>query len=182
MMCGGESRRMGKDKGLLETKNTPWAKNIANIFVDLEIDYVLSINSVQKEPYARIFDNKKLIVDKDFQVRGPLRGLLSVYKKNPDRDLLLIACDLQDMNAATVDTLTQSYRSNKDYQYFAFKVQGFVEPLCGIYTAKALKDLYASAMQEALQSFSLQKIINEGATKFIPIVASDSFKNYNTLE
>lgn len=181
VMCGGESRRMGRDKGLLETKNTPWAKSIANIFVNLEIEYVLSINAAQIEPYAQLFDDSKLIVDSDFQVRGPLRGLLSIYKKNPARDLLLIACDLQDMDTATVDKLTQFYLANKDQQYLAYKVQNFIEPLCAIYTSKALKDLYALTMQDALKSFSLQKIINDGTSKFISIGASDSFKNYNTL-
>lgn len=181
-MCGGESRRMGRDKGLLEVKNTPWAKIIANIFVDLGMAYVLSINTAQKDPYALIFDDKKLIVDNGLSVKGPLKGLLSVHDKNPDDDLLLIACDMQDMDTATVKTLIQSYLSNKDYQYFTYKVCDFIEPLCGIYTSTALNEHYTLAVQNSLNSYSLQKIITNGKSKFIPIENSIRFKNYNTLD
>lgn len=181
-MCGGESRRMGKDKGLLEIKNTPWAKIIANIFVDVGIEYALSINPSQNEAYARIFGNEKLVIDNDVPVEGPLKGLLSIHEKKPVNDLLLIACDMLNMDTATVNALIECYRSTKDVHYIAYKVQNFTEPFCGIYTSSGLKNIYGLAMKNSLQSFSLQKIINSGTSKFISIEDRTSFKNYNTLE
>src|SRR5690606_33618351 len=172
---------MGKDKGLLKTQNTPWAKVIANIFVDLDIEYVLSINASQKEPYTQVFDEKILITDNDLSVRGPLKGLLTVHERYPDFDLLLIACDLQDLDTATVDILIQSSLEDQNYQYFAYKSYDFIEPLCGIYASEALKELYISAAQSSLNSFSLQKLMSSGKSKFLAIDNRRLFKNYNTL-
>lgn len=181
VMCGGESRRMGQDKGLLESNNNPWAKIIANIFVDLGIEYVVSVNPSQMERYAQIFDQTKLIVDNALLVEGPLQGLLSVHEKRPSDDLLLIACDMKDMDFDTVKKLIDMYKLNKEVDYFAYKVADFIEPFCGIYSALGLKVTYRLAKEHSLQSYSLQKIIESGNSRFISIEDSSSFKNYNTL-
>lgn len=180
-MCGGESRRMGKDKGLLEVNNIPWARVISNIFETLEIPYLVSINASQAESYSKIFDKHLLIKDNEIPVKGPLKGLLSVFKSQPTRDLVLIACDMKDMDSATVRKLIDIYASNKTYDFFAYKLQDSLEPFCAIYTSKGLNNVYQAAIGGSLQSFSLKNILENGNTKTMPSNKENSFNNYNTL-
>ena len=179
-MCGGESRRMGKDKGLLEVHNIPWARIISDIFETLEIPYLVSINASQVESYSKIFDKQALIEDGEISVKGPLKGLLTIYKTQPTQDLLLIACDMKDMDAGTVKNLIDIYASNKAYDFFAYQLQDSLEPFCAIYTSNGLNGIYREAIGGTLRSFSLKKILENGNIKIIPVSKESSFNNYNT--
>lgn len=181
-MCGGESRRMGRDKGLLDDNNIPWARVISNIFDALEIPYVVSVNASQVESYSKIFNKTTLIKDHEIPVEGPLKGLLTVFRSRPTQNLLLIACDMKDMDAGTVKNLINIHASNKDYDFFAYELRGFLEPFCAIYTSRGLSAVYKEAVGAILQSFSLKKILEKGNTKIISSDKENSFNNYNTLD
>src|SRR5688572_2612578 len=104
ILCGGESKRMGSDKGLLEKNGTVWVKIVAEKLASLKLPVVVSINDKQREAYASLFSSDELVVD-SIDIQGPLRGLLSVHQKFPRYDILLMACDLIDMDNRTLTRL-----------------------------------------------------------------------------
>ena len=65
ILSGGESTRMGSDKGLLTFHSTSWTQNAVKKIKDLQIPVVVSINQKQIESYSSILSSQILIVDND---------------------------------------------------------------------------------------------------------------------
>src|SRR5690349_13098964 len=116
VLCGGESKRMGSDKGLLVLNGKTWSEHIADKLKLLNLPVVVSINQSQRELYNRIFSEKHLIVD-ELPMHGPLNGLLTVHKASPAKDILLFACDLIEMDETTIINLIDAYEKN-EAEYF----------------------------------------------------------------
>src|SRR5258706_151687 len=66
VLCGGQSTRMRKDKGLLISQGKRWAEIIKEKFSEISIPSVLSINPAQKKKYLAHFNESDLVVDLDF--------------------------------------------------------------------------------------------------------------------
>lgn len=182
VMCGGESRRMGRDKGLIQKEQIPWAKIVSNIFEKLHLPCVVSVNEAQVERYSELFPRELLVIDKDISVKGPLTGLLSVHQQYPDKNLLLIACDMVDMKPETVSELLVAYRAESGCDFYGFKTAQFFEPFCSIYSGSFLKQIVNKATHGELRQFSMQNIINSGKQMAINPPEKESFNNYNTPE
>lgn len=181
ILCGGESKRMGSDKGLRENAGKTWADQVAEKLLSLQIPVVLSINEQQQELYSKLFSPDVLIID-SINIKGPLKGLLSVHQKYPEQDILLMACDLIDMDEATLNDLVVQYRLNGGggFDFFIYH-EDYAEPFCAIYTSHGLKRVLEKAQVNSLVKFSLQSILDEGNTFRIPITRKSSFRNYNTI-
>src|SRR6185312_9284597 len=103
VLCGGESRRMGRDKGLMLKDGMPWAQYIGQRLASYGRVFY-SIHPRQREAYAAVLPADRLIVD-SLDIPGPLNGLLSAHVVMPESDILLVACDMLDMDPATLDRL-----------------------------------------------------------------------------
>lgn len=181
VLSGGESRRMGQDKGLLPISGTCWAKHVAMKLQALQIPVVVSVNTSQAAGYGKFFKPEEMVVD-SMEVGGPLKGLLSVHAQYPAVDLLPLACDMISMEAATLRHLLACYRKDRGYDFLVYQQGEFAEPLGGIYTARALQAVLAKVAAGELQKFSMKSILDAGHTNRMPKGSrSGSFKNYNSL-
>src|SRR5215210_6325652 len=101
VLCGGQSTRMGTDKGLLQLNSKTWVKHTVERFSSLQIPVIVSVNKEQLKPYARFFNADDLVVDDEsLLVKGPILGLLSVHQLLKQEDLFALACDMQEMKTA----------------------------------------------------------------------------------
>ena len=180
ILCGGESRRMGRDKGLLQKDDIPWAKHMADKLMANGLPVVFSINASQADTYALALPGARLVVD-NMAAGGPLKGLLSVHEQFPDKDLLLLACDMIDMDAATIERLMEAYLTDDAHAFYAYREGDFFEPLCAIYTSAGLAAPHTAALAGDLQVPSLQQLLRQGKTKSLPILNNQGFRNYNKI-
>ncbi|MGV3704680.1 MAG: molybdenum cofactor guanylyltransferase [Arcticibacter sp.] len=181
VLCGGESRRMGRDKGLLSAGSEAWAERAAFKLQMLGIPVLISINTSQIESYSLVFQSDQLIID-SVVAKGPLRGLFSVHEEHPLEDLLLLACDMVDMDVATLQRLKESYVAKPwEFDYYTYEREGFIEPLCAIYPARTLRLLRKRLQEGTLTQFSLQRLISQSNYMGIPVEDSRKFENYNSV-
>lgn len=207
VLCGGKSQRMGRDKGLLPARlagsadarvlddagvsagldgDRPWALLMGDKLSAQGLSVVYSIQERQFDAYSAVIPHDVLIVDTGHG-DGPLDGLYSVHHRFPHRDLLLVACDMPDLDAATIRGVMDAYgaaarmrlvddRSADDRspEFFAYEEQGMLQPFCAIYTHRGLARTLGPAR-------SLQGLLREGPTYRRPITDLNAFKNYNTL-
>ena len=178
VLCGGESKRMGKDKGLLPLNGGTWVEHIEQKLKAQSLSTVISINEKQQQTYSQLFSNEELILD-ELPMHGPLNGLLTVHQKFPGKNLLLMACDLIDMDENILQELINTYEKN-DAEYFAYEENNFFQPMCSIYTAPALASLLVKLKSGSLANYSFQYILNNGNTFRLQNPRPKAFTNYNS--
>jgi molybdopterin-guanine dinucleotide biosynthesis protein A len=170
VLCGGESRRMGRDKGLLQTDGRPWVLRMGDKLSNHQLPVVYSINKRQVSAYSTWLPAEQVVVDSD-RGAGPLKGLLSVHRCYPDSHLLPVACDMQDLDAATIAGIISTWLEG-GADLYAYEVEGFLQPFCAIYGAGALTRGEGSAsLRELLQCGALRRLKGTEA----------AFRNYNSL-
>ena len=142
VLCGGQSLRMGTDKGLLNHQDKLWAQVAADKLVSLDLPVKFSVNPLQQSTYTGYFGDQQLIVDDPLlDVRGPLLGVLSAHLSNPAEDLFLLACDILLMETRLLEKLIHSAKADGTFDAYIFTKDGQQEPLCGIYKAEGLKNI-----------------------------------------
>ncbi|NQX41009.1 NTP transferase domain-containing protein [Pedobacter steynii] len=170
---------MGKDKGLIAFGSGNWAAHAVWKLEQLNIPVSISINPAQMQTYGHFFSAEQLIVDRT-HAKGPLQGLLSTHLKYPDDDLLLLACDMIEMDTETLIELLEHALKFPGYDYYVYGQEDLTEPLCALYPSATLKKLYQELEQGHLPGFSLHKLIKKGNYKTLPINNIQTFNNYNT--
>ena len=147
---------MGEDKGLIQHGLKTWSKNIANLLSLLLPECYISIRQEQY-PYYKIFFNKDEIIfdENDIAIEGPLRGLLSAHKIYPEKNWLVIACDMIDINQNIITNLINRFSDDPGYDHYLYKSENNLEPLCAIYKGQGLSRIFETAKNS--RNFSLQK-------------------------
>jgi molybdopterin-guanine dinucleotide biosynthesis protein A len=182
ILCGGQSSRMGKDKGLLKLEARTWAQTAIDKMAVLSLPVVLSVNGTQYSEYAAIFPPGQLVKDNDsLLLKGPLCGVLSIHLQYPTEDLFVLACDMPLLDPALLKELLSLYTSQPDFDAFVFTNDNEPEPLCGIYRAKGLAyiiDIYRSGQ---LSKHSMKFMLEHINSCFVPLTPDQktSFRNFN---
>lgn len=180
-MCGGQSLRMGQDKGLLRQGNLAWVEIAMHKIESLEqVENVfVSINASQADQYQNVIPKPFLITD-SIDLHGPLAGLLSVHKQFPDQNLLIMACDMVDIRVHTMKNLILHFSLPNEAVVYANN--GEFEPLLGIYSAKGLSKIAGLLASNLLQKHSMKHVLETLQTVALPIPENTTheFKNYNT--
>ena len=182
VLCGGQSSRMGSDKGLLLHEAKTWAQTAVEKLQVINIAIKLSVNEQQQTDYAKVFKSESLIVDDaTLDIRGPLLGVLSAHLHNSGKDLFLLACDLPLMDPQLLKELYSLYQQSKKYDVYIFTNDKEQEPLCGIYTAKALKKIIALQKQGKLIKHSMKFVLSQLIVCEIATHESQKicFRNFN---
>lgn len=182
VLCGGQSIRMGADKGLLQNGGRAWAAAAAEKLASLHLPVVFSVNKGQASVYANLFKQEQLVVDDDgLPLKGPLLGLLSVHAHFPQQNLFVLACDVKDMTATILQTLFQ-YATQNNGDAFVFATDEKPQPLCGIYNANGLKKVYAMLQAGTLKKFNVMHVLEALHTRYLAAKSKDlpCFKNYNS--
>ena len=181
VLSGGQSSRMGTDKGLLKLEAKTWAQTALDKLAALQLPVVISVNATQYETYPAVFPVEELVKDDDkLDIHGPLAGVLSVHERFPQEDLLVLACDMPLMDPVIIEQLVIAYRNNHQEAY-VFTNNDEPEPLCAIYTAKALTATLQRYHNNELPRHSMKSMLEHLDVHFIPLQAGQEkyFRNFN---
>ena len=182
VLCGGQSSRMGSDKGLLKLNDKTWTQKVIDTLSNFQVPIVISVNKKQYQDYSIIFPVNTLIPDDpSLQLRGPLYGLLSVHLKYPEEDLLLLACDMPLINAELIKQLLTKY-STETADVFIYTNDGEPEPMPGIYGSKGLTYIHQLYSTNQLPRHSMKYMLEHIPTfiSSLPADKKDLFRNFNT--
>jgi molybdopterin-guanine dinucleotide biosynthesis protein A len=184
VLCGGQSVRMGTDKGLIVSQESTWVKDTVDRLKHLNIPVVVSINETQQELYEKVFRSEKLILD-SIDAHGPLRGLLSVHSKYPSYDLIVMACDLPDLKQETLIYLKCVYEEKVgEHDFLVFGNKGQLEPLVGVYSSEGLSKVFKLFIGGKLEKHSMKYVLEHSNTYVTELNPEQTkeFRNYNYKE
>lgn len=171
VLCGGFSTRMGRDKGLIPSGNNIQAVTIGRKAMELGLPVVYSVRREQAAFYATYIPSPQLVIDRT-EFEGPLRGLASLHQVLSQKDFLLLACDMPDIQLNTLQLLIDAYRNGR-HHFYSFFSDGFFQPFCSVYTAAGLHAMLPQ------QPYSLQRVLQEGNTARLNAPAGELFRNFN---
>ena len=130
LLAGGESRRMGRDKALLQREGqSQLARTMSLLQTVTDRAFVSARESQQNESERLRYDQ---IVDR-YSGMGPVAGILSAMEMYPDVDWLVVACDLPNLDESTLRFLIESSAAETPFTAFRSSYDDLPEPLCAIY-------------------------------------------------
>lgn len=174
VLAGGGSRRMGRDKATLVVDGAPMVSRVAGRLTEAGCQPVLCVGGDGDALRALGFD---VITDR-WPGEGPLGGLLSAMHALPDSDLMVVACDLPDLDAATVTALLEAPLAD-----VAVANSGRPQPLCARWSAAA-RGPVAAAFERGERSMhaAIESIVDADGTVVEVLVSPRSMRNVNRPE
>ena len=175
ILAGGFSRRMGRDKALIEYIGRPQIEVAVDLLQRHTKRCFLSKRRDQ-EAY-KAFDS---IDDApEFQGQGPLGGILSAMMAYPDASWLVLACDLPFITDETLSTLLDQRQAQKAATAFISTSDALPEPLCAIWEGQAYESIL-KLFKEGIHC--PRKVLIKSDTHLIPQKDPHWLDNINTPE
>lgn len=160
VLCGGQSKRMGREKSLIIYFDEPQYLHVAGLLQPSCEQVVISCRTDQKE----LFHGSALpIVLDSLMDAGPAAGLLAAFDAFPHSSFLVAGCDYPDLRTGHLQMLLAQRNPGKDA--VCFETPEGIEPLVAIYEqsmgAKLRKQL-------AQKQYSLKRLLENSDTRRIP--------------
>lgn len=175
VLSGGRSRRMGRDKALLEHNGETQLERAVQLLERHVERMFVSVRPDQAaDPERRRFEQ---VVDRYTDI-GPAAGILSALEMHPDAAWLVLACDLPNANDETIAMLLRQ-RSVQPFTAFRSSHDGLPEPLCAVYRPQA-RQIVAGFVREGL--VCPRKMLIRSDTCLLDLPDPKALDNVNTPE
>lgn len=179
IQAGGQSRRMGRDKGLVPLNNLPLIEHVIAPLIDLADETIITTNRPDDYQYLGL-----PLASDQHPGAGALAGLETALEAAHTEHVFVIACDMPFVNRDLVEYII-SFAGKADVvvPHFDDKFQ----PLHALYHRNNCLPAIRRSLSENLKrmiSFyplvSVYKIASKQVKSFDPV--GQSFKNVNTPE
>ena len=177
VLSGGQSRRMGADKGLLAFRGRPLALIAAETLREICQDVTILANP---EKYAALGYPVKA---DDIPGLGPLGGLLTALRHSGTNEICLLACDLPFVSAELFQFL-RLQMSPTDEACIPVE-DNRMHPLCGIYRKSMLPAVERQVKENRL---GILRFLRGCQTRYVRIngnfegYTGELFRNMNSPE
>jgi molybdopterin-guanine dinucleotide biosynthesis protein A len=170
VLIGGQSKRMGQDKSLLDYHGKPQWKHTVSLLENLVDTVYLSVRKNQE------VDFPNLIVDKVADI-GPFGGILTVLETYPDAAFLVIATDLPFLDKEIIRLLISKRNITKYATALQSENKDYPEPLVCIWEPKSLPILQEYFQKKIYKPIQVLKNLPIHIVK----VSNKLVQNINTL-
>lgn len=180
VVCGGQSSRMGFDKGLLEYHNMPQRYYAYKMLEPLCNQVFLSCN--QNQAFGIDTSYNLLIDEPDYTNIGPMATLLSAYLKYPDAAFLVVGCDYPFIDAKALKKMIDIRSDSTEAICYFNPETNFEEPLLAIYENSCMPKMLQNfedgnySLRHFLKSVSTKKILPEKIESILSVDTNLQFK------
>lgn len=177
ILCGGKSRRFGRDKTKIKIDKEPLFRIMYEKFSRFSADTFFQVS----KHTDHIADNEHYDI---IENKGPLGGIYSALYRARNDKLFVIACDLPliDVN------ILRELRKHLEYDAVVPRwSNGLIEPLCAIYSKSLMKRIEEMIDKDILK---VSRLFEKVKVKWVDIdaliskgiISKDSFRNVNREE
>jgi len=136
ILCGGRSRRFGKDKALLTIGETPMIRRMAGRISQVVGEIIIAArDSAQCKSLAAVSaipDGAEVVYD-PVKGYGPVAGILAGLSASKSEYSICLACDLPYVNLEVIDVLFRCAEENNSDAAIPKHPDGTLEPLHAVY-------------------------------------------------
>lgn len=155
--AGGQSMRMGRDKGAIDYHGKPQREHVADLLSEVCDEVYMSVQpgSDIDTRYARLEDS--------FMGLGPYGGLLSAFRHDPNAAWLALACDVPLVDQHVLKLLTEQRDTSKFATCFHSPATGHPEPMITIWEPRMYQRLlyFLSIGHSCVRKVLINSDINE---------------------
>jgi molybdopterin-guanine dinucleotide biosynthesis protein A len=176
VLAGGRSTRMAQDKAVLIYEEKPQLERCFDLLEARCDEVFLSVHPDQAHDETRSAFPQ---IKDCFLDIGPMGGILTAQRTEPDAAWLVLACDLPLVEADTVDRLIANRNPYKFATAYASTRDGLPEPLCAIYEPKS----YFRLLEFLANGYTCpRKVLIHSATDLVALENKSDLDNVNTPE
>jgi molybdenum cofactor guanylyltransferase len=176
ILAGGESRRMGTDKALLDINGRPLIELILEVFAGLFKKTIIVTNTPDR---YRMYGVE--LTHDVLDIRGPLTGIYSGLLRSNDEYNFVAACDMPFLNPRLIEYMG-TVAAGHDAAVPQF--DGFLEPLHAVYRKGILPTIEMQARKQdrrirgIFDHIRVRYVTGEEIVRYDPL--KRSFRNLNT--
>jgi molybdopterin-guanine dinucleotide biosynthesis protein A len=170
ILAGGQSSRMGKEKGLIHWKGKTLVEHAIAILTPLCENIIISANNDHFDSFGY------RVVEDLFPGCGPMGGIFSSLKKSETLDNLVIPSDTPFVTTEIYRHLT-AHAGSFDV-IVPVDHDGFYQPLCAVYSRSVLPAMEAQINDRIL---GFTPLLNRVETKAVHFDSAMGFYNHNTF-
>ncbi len=130
VLTGGRSTRMGQDKSRLIYHEKPQREHLTDLLRPFCAAVYWSVNAGQAAELS--LTEQQIIVD-EFDIPGPLNGILSAFRREPQATWLVVACDMPLLTETSLRALVNGRDASRPATAFYDSDGQFPEPLLSIW-------------------------------------------------
>ncbi|UGU16898.1 molybdenum cofactor guanylyltransferase [Sinomicrobium kalidii] len=175
ILCGGKSRRMGSEKGLVVFNGRTFVGHIFEAIIPVCDRVFLVTNSGNREAYGYPDTITDIYADK-----GPIGGIYTALQHSDTEDNLILSCDVPLLTTGLLRELMVWHR-NGTAAITVVRDSDRIHPLIGIYKKKTRHLFKAALLQNELR---LMKVLERINCQQLPVSGERSIElqNINTRE
>ena len=136
VLAGGRSRRMGRNKALIDIDGQPMAARVVDVLRALGADPVLVVGGDPDE----LASIGAPVVSDEMPGEGPVGGVLTALDHLAALDLvdaaLILPCDLPDISAIALDPLVEAAAGDAHSRVWVAATDR-MEPMCALWSLAA---------------------------------------------
>ncbi|MEN6292284.1 MAG: molybdenum cofactor guanylyltransferase [Methanobacterium sp.] len=186
ILCGGKSRRMGKDKGSLVLNGKPMLMHVLDTIKDIVDEIVLVLRDQEQidryKPILKDIDMSIKIVTDETKDQGPLVGILTGLSYFNSEYAQILPCDSPFISKSFVLKMFEIAGAKKFDAVVPIWDDGHIEPLHSIYK-KDVVDIGKNLVKN--EQYNVKSLIDNLNVKYIDVEELDestmSFRNLNTI-
>jgi molybdopterin-guanine dinucleotide biosynthesis protein A len=171
VLAGGRSSRMGRDKTLLELNGETLVQLALRKLTAVCAEVAIAGGGVELDRIARVIPDST-------PGCGPLGGIVAALEQSLHEWNLFLAVDMPFVPVEALRTLVAA--AGGEEMVLLAQADGYVQPLCGIYSRRALP-----ALREELNAGRLKvkdAVAATRAVSYVEFAEVGWFRNLNTPE
>jgi len=192
VLCGGQSRRMGRDKGSMIIRNKPMIKHILSTLNHNINEAVIVLNNQERITKYKEFINPQdysytiTFAEDKIKNKGPMPGIMTGLEKIRSNRALILPCDSPYVSEKYIQTIFKEtdeiHQAIVPYHDAENKLKTS-EPLHSIYSKNIIPQINELLENDILH---IKGLIEKIDTKFVYIdnekIEKKEFRNLNRPE
>lgn len=175
ILAGGASSRMGEDKAWINYHGEAELLRLSAMFKAKGLPFVVSAQKLPAE-------GAHLPLQKDlpaFSGHGPLSGLLSVHHSQPEKDIILVACDYPGFGEPQLQRLLDHAHQHAGTVAFV-NDEGIAEPLLAFYPSTVLATINKEFQESGRDS--LRRYLEQMGYRPLKALEGNKLRSVDRLE
>lgn len=160
ILAGGQSRRMGTEKGLVEFRGRRMIDYALEALKPVCSQILISANSDAYDSFGIP------VIHDEIPGSGPMGGILSCLQKSENELNFVLSCDMPLVTAKVVTTILD--KTGDNFATVPCHGNGYLEPLCAVYHKSLIPEFEIAIQNKNLKIFDLLNRVNTKKINITP--------------